>query len=137
MNKRLVRTWSLLGIAAMLLAVFAFGAQPAAASDGTFDVSVYHGINGRSLGLSKELPVDVYIYKDGELLTVIDDFTFKSRIRTSLPAGEYLIEVFSEDLQAFIPSMTVGPADIPEGVKVQMKAVLGENMTPIIRVKIK
>lgn len=132
-----VRIWSFLGIAVMLLALFALGAQPASASDGTFNISVYHGIKGRSLGLSKELPVDVHIHKDDELLTAIDNFTFQSRIRTSLPAGEYLIEVFSEDLQAFIPSMTVGPVDIPAGVKLQMKAVLVENQTPSIRVKIK
>ena len=30
-------------------------------NDGTFDVTVRHSINGRSLGLPKALPVNVYI----------------------------------------------------------------------------
>ena len=40
---------------------FAFSATPAQASEDTFDIYVKHNINGRSLGLDKALPVDVYI----------------------------------------------------------------------------
>jgi len=121
-----------------LVLVLAFGAQTAFASTGTgmFDVSVYHGINGRSLDLSKELPVDITIYKDGNILTVINDFTFKNRIDTQLPAGEYLIEVSSDEAGP-LPSMTVGPVEIPEGAEVRLHARLGEGKTPVIMVKVK
>lgn len=119
-----------------LVLVLAFGAQTAFASTGMFDVSVYHGINGRSLDLSKELPVDITITKDGNLLTVINDFTFKTRIDTQLPAGEYLIEVSSDEAGP-LPSMTVGPVEIPEGAEVRLHARLGEGKTPVIMVKVK
>jgi hypothetical protein len=126
----------LLSIALLLALVFSFTGQAVLASSGTFDVSVYHGINGRSLGLSKELPVDISIYKDGELLTTIVGFTFKSRLETQLPAGEYLITVSSQEAGP-LPSMTVGPVEIPEGAQVDLQARLGANKTPIISVKVR
>lgn len=139
MSKELVRRSGLFLIVAAILAVtLGVGAQPALANEGTFDVSVYHGINGRSLGLSKELPVDVYIYKDGALLTMINDFSFKDRVDfNGLMAGKYKIEVKSEELGIYLPSMTVGPVDIPGDVVIRMNAQLGEGKTPIIKVKIK
>jgi hypothetical protein len=126
----------LLSIALLLALVFSFTGQAVLASSGTFDVSVYHGINGRSLGLSKELPVDISIYKDGELLTTIVGFTFKSRLETQLPAGEYLITVSSQEAGP-LPSMTVGPVEIPAGAQVDLHARLGANKTPIIAVKVR
>jgi hypothetical protein len=127
-------------IAAILVATFGIGAGSALAAGHEFDVSVYHGINGRSLGLglSKELPVDIYVYNDGGLLTVLEGFTFKSRVDLEgLEPGEYKIMVKSQELDAFLPSMTVGPKDIPGGVEVQMHAKLSEGKTPIIKVKVK
>ena len=51
-------------VGALLVAV-ALGvvatASPVHADAHEFDISVYHGINGTSLGLSKELPVTAYI----------------------------------------------------------------------------
>ena len=140
MSKTTVRRGGLVMLmAAILVATFGIGAGSAfAAEHETFDVSVYHGINGRSLGLSKDLPVDVYVYKDGALLTILDDFTFKSRVDIpGLMPGEYRIEVKSEELGIFLPSMTVGPVDIPGGVEVRMNAQLSEGKTPIIKVKVK
>jgi hypothetical protein len=128
------RSWWIAAIALAL--VLALGAQTALASTGTFDVSVYHGINGRSLGLSKDLPVNITIQKDGELLTVIENFTFKSRIHTPLPSGEYLITVESVEAGP-LPSMTVGPVMIPEGVDVRLHAKLGAGGVPTIMVKVK
>ncbi len=125
--------WILALAFALLLSLLA---QTVLASNGTFNVNVYHGINGRSLGLSKELPVDISIYKDGGLLTTIEDFTFKSRLSTPLPAGEYLIMVSSDEAGP-LPSMTVGPVQIPEGANVYLHAKLGANKTPIIAVRVK
>jgi hypothetical protein len=128
------RSWWIAAVALAL--VLTFGAQTALASTGTFDVSVYHGINGRSLGLSKDLPVKITIQKDGAPLAVIDNFTFKSRINTQLPAGEYLITVESPEAGP-LPSMTVGPVMIPEGVEVRLHARLGAGGVPMIMVKVK
>jgi hypothetical protein len=46
--------------------VFAFSPSPVQADSDTFNLDVFHNINGRSLGLDKELPVDVYA--NGELM---------------------------------------------------------------------
>jgi hypothetical protein len=139
MNKKAVQRGGLtLVIAAILMITFGIGAGSALAAGHEFDVSVYHGINGRSLGLSKELPVDIHVYKDGDLLAVLPDFTFKQRADIQgMEPGEYTIMVKSQELGVFIPSMTVGPVDIPGGVDIRMHAKLGEGKTPIVKVKIK
>jgi hypothetical protein len=121
--------------AVALVLLFSFSAQAALAM-GNFDVTVAHNINGRSLGLSKDLPVDITITKDGELLTVISDFRFGDKISTSLPAGEYLITVVSQEAGP-LPSMTVGPVEIPEGVSLFLNARLSGGKTPIVSVTVK
>jgi hypothetical protein len=138
MSKTVVRQGGLVLLMAALLAVtFGIGAGPAlAAGHDTFDVSVYHGIDGRRLDLSKELPVDVYIFNNVGLIGLVTDVTYQERFEASLPAGEYTIQIWSRELQTFLPSMTVGPVDIPEGVDVRMNAQLGEGKTPIIKVKV-
>jgi hypothetical protein len=119
-----------------LAMLFGVGAQGAQAEGHTFDVSVYHGIDGSRLGLSQELPVDIYVYKDGEMLAFIPGFSFMDRIQVQLPAGEYEINVYSPELGAFVESMAVGPVEIPAGVDVRMNAQLGPGQTPVIRVKV-
>jgi len=106
---------------------------PEVHADNTFRVTVIHGINGRSLGLSKELPVVATVIKDGATLTQLN-LSFRDVVETDLPAGEYLIEV--ESLEAGpLPSMTVGPVDIPAGADVRLQARLGAHKVPIIDVK--
>ena len=119
------RSWWIAAIALAL--VLALGAQTALASTGTFDVSVYHGINGRSLGLSKDLPVNITIQKDGELLTVIENFTFKSRIHTPLPSGEYLITVESVEAGP-LPSM------LPNAHLARTESGKPDNHFPALRI---
>lgn len=121
---------------AILGAGFAFAAPRAQASDGTFNVSVYHGINGKALGLSKELPVLAYIYRNGELLATVP-LEFRDRVTTNLPAGNYTIKVFSTELGAFVPSMQVGPVELPEGIKVRLNAQLGAGRIPDLVARVK
>jgi hypothetical protein len=122
----------LLALLALVL-VFSASPQAAFASSDTFDVTVAHNINGRSLGLSKDLPVTIYIQKDGELLTAIPNFRFGDRISTSLPAGQYLITVVSDEAGP-LPSMTVGPVDLTGGLSLFLNARLSANKTPIVAV---
>ena len=70
MNKLFSRIMIVLTLVAVLAGALAFGPTKARAADGTFNVSVYHGINGRALGLSKELPVIATVEKDGQLLAL-------------------------------------------------------------------
>jgi len=98
---------------------------------------VVHGINGRSLGLSKELPVNIIVYKDGAVVAHINDFTFKERFSATLPAGEYKIEVFSQELGKIVPSMTLGPVSIPAGADLLIRAQLSADKTPVLVVKSK
>lgn len=124
-----------LGVLVAVLALgVIFAAAPAKASTGTFDVTVVHGINGRSLGLSKDLPVNVTIYKDGAEFAYINGFTFKERFSAALPAGEYKIEVFSTELGTIVPSMTLGPVEIGAGADLLIRAKLMDG-TPVLTVK--
>jgi hypothetical protein len=135
MNTR--RNWIFALLAAVMLFALVFAAAPAKASDGTWNVNVLHGINGRSLGLSKDLPVDITVYKDGAVLAYINDFTFGERFAAPLPAGEYKIEVFSQELGTIVPSMTLGPVNIPAGADLLIRAQLSGGKTPVLVVKAK
>jgi hypothetical protein len=114
--------------------VFAFSPSPAQANGGTFDLDVFHNINGRSLGLDKELPVDVYVYLEGQELAVLN-FSFGESISAELPAGNYYIEVKLADTDVVV--MSLGPVEIPAGVSVSIRATLGAQKTPTLRVNVK
>ena len=109
---------------------FAFSATPAQANSDTFDIYVKHNINGRSLGLEKALPVDVYI-NGGYGFT----FSFGQSVSTSLPAGNYFIEVKLAGTDTVV--MSLGPTDIPADVDVNIKAKLSAEKTPVLKVKVK
>jgi len=123
------KNWIIAGILTALMFVTAFsGAQPAAASS-DFNLEVSHLINGNKLGVDRDLPVNVYI--NGAL--AIPNFRFGEKVETSLAAGWYTITVFLTDGTP-LPSMTVGPVEIPAGVDVEIKARLA-NETPFLQVK--
>jgi len=133
MNTR--RNWIFGILAAVMVFALVFAAAPAKAQDGTWNVNVVHNINGRSLGLSKDLPVNITVYKDGAPLAYLNDFTFKERFAAALPAGEYTIEVFSTELGTVVPSMTLGPVMIPEGADLLIRAQLSADKTPVLLVR--
>ncbi len=118
----------------VLLAVFAialaFNPAPVQAQSDEFNLTVKHNINGVSLGLDKELEVDVYANGDYAF-----SFTFGETVETSLPADFYLIEVKLAGTDAVV--MTLGPVYIPAGVDVMIKAQLSANKTPALKAKIK
>jgi hypothetical protein len=114
---------------------------PTASADGhEFYLSLYHGINGRSLGLDKDLPVDVYVNTmPGEGDPAIEDFTFKTRIEDlPLPAGEYVFYVtLADSTQTIMQFPPSGKADIPGGVDVSVHAKLSAEKTPTLKVMVK
>lgn len=135
MNVMARRNWwamALVAVAAVLALVMVFGVRSASAENGTFDLTVRHGINGRSLGLEKDLPVDVYV-NDGEEPAF--SFKFKDRIQLTLPAGVYKIDVTLAGEEDVI--MSLEPTNIPAGVDVDIKAKLSANKTPVLKVKVK
>ncbi len=109
---------------------FAFSATPAQASSDTFDIYVKHNINGSSLGLDKALPVDVYLNGSYGFT-----FSFGESVSTSLPAGNYFIEVKLAGTNTTV--MSLGPADIPADADVTVNAKLSAEKTPVLKVKIK
>ena len=135
MNKAYSRIVIVTALIALLAGAFAFAVPQAKAADGTFNISVYHGINGRSLGLDKELPVVATVYKDGAWLAAIP-LEFKERFTADLPAGTYLIEVEAVGVGP-IPSMTVGPVSIPADVDVRIQAQISGAETPILNARVK
>jgi hypothetical protein len=98
-------------------------------------VSVFHGIDGRRLGLSKEFPVNVWIMKGGVLFAKLNDITYQERIEAKLPAGEYTILIESVELGAVIESMTTGPINFSEGDDLRIRANLGVRKIPILTVR--
>jgi hypothetical protein len=138
MNKLFSRMMIVLTLVAVLAGALAFGATKARAADGTFNISVYHGINGKALGLSKELPVIASVYSGDQLIAELP-LAFKDRFSADLPAGTYTImvsAVVGGDLIP-VPSMTVGPVAIPADVDVRLNARLAEGGTPILSVRVK
>jgi hypothetical protein len=109
---------------------FAFNPTLVKADGHLFDLTVKHNINGVSLGLDKDLPVDVYA-NGGYLFT----FTFGETVEASFPEGNYFIEVKLAGTETVV--MSFGPGDIPGGVDVMIKAKLSAGKTPILKVKVK
>jgi hypothetical protein len=130
-----MRMLKLSAFALALVVALAALVMPVQAQDDTFEVTVYHGINGTALGLSKELPVVASIQLNGAPLADLP-LVFKDKITTDLPAGEYLITVVSAEAGP-LPSMTVGPVEIPAGAEVTLHAKLSADKTPIIKASIK
>ena len=107
-----------------VLMFFAAIAPPAFAAENqkvddckSFHLLAAHGINGNRLGLSQELPVDVYVNGDYAFT-----FEFKDTVRAKLPAGEYTITVNLADTNTQV--MSLGPLDIDGCVKVRVVAKL-------------
>jgi hypothetical protein len=121
---------SILASLITIMIVFAFSPSPAQAAGHEFDLYVKHNINGRSLGLDKELPVDVYV--NGGMAF---SFSFGESVSTQLPAGNYFIEVKLSGTDIVV--MSLGPTDIPAGVSVAIRATLGAEKTPTLRVNVK
>ena len=117
------------GLAAVLSIVLLFNVQTASAND-SFDITVKHGINGTSLGLDKDLPVDVYVNGDKAFT-----FSFKDIFSASLPAGEYTIMVKLAGTETVV--MSLGPVDIPAGADVGIRAKLSAEKTPTLKVQVK
>jgi hypothetical protein len=130
MSQTNIKKISIIGMLAALLVAVIFSAVPAKAADDTFDIYVKHNINGRSLGLEKELPVDVYV--NGNYAFT---FEFKQDFTAPLPAGEYTFEVKLAGTDTTV--MSFGPAEIPAGVDVNVKAKLSADKTPVLKVKVK
>jgi hypothetical protein len=133
-----VRFWSAF---ALLIAVVMLTslAVPGASANDTFEVTVYHQINGKSAGailfddpkaLPKALPVDVYV--NGGL--AFEDLKFGKMEKATLPAGEYTFTVNLANTNTQI--MSFGPAEIPAGAEVVVRAKL-INQTPTLAVKVK
>ena len=132
MNK-LKSSRSILSLTLAFVLVFASAAfaTDASAQSGTFNLMVEHNINGKDLGLDKELPVNVFI--NGNL--VISDFQFGEMVSTALPAGSYRVNVTLLDGTP-LPSMDLGPVTIPAGVDVSIQAILDNTDTPVLSVQV-
>ena len=135
-----MRNWQILAPLAVMVMMLAL-IVPVVGADDTFDVTVYHKINGKSAGailagdpatFTKELPVDVYV--NGGL--VWEDFKFGEMQKAELPAGEYTIKVTLANQPIEDAIMTLGPTPIPAGVDVVITAKL-INQTPTLAVKVK
>lgn len=130
------RSWIIIVLAiALVLPLFAGIRSASAAAEGNFDLTVYHGIKGDELGLSRELPVNIWVYRDGYQFAKLSGFEFRERINLELPAGNYKIMIESVELGVVIDSMTLGPVDIPEGANLAIRASLATGQIPVLTVR--
>ena len=114
------------------LQVKGVASEPVMPSDGTFDVTVRHSIDGRRLGLNKALPVNVYI--NGNL--AIPGFEFGDKVQTALRGGTYNITVTLADGTP-LPSMSLSGVEIPAGADVIINAKLTADKTPVLYARVK
>lgn len=132
------RAWKFASVLLALVIMFSAVATPAFAGtkpppvpppDGkceSFSLLAIHGVNGKPLGLPKELPVDVYV-NGGYAFT----FEFKDTVGPlTLPAGEYTITV---NLAGTVTQvMSLGPVNIPGCTKVVVKARLVDGVPTLV-----
>lgn len=126
------RLWIVAVLFGLVMSV-ALVVPTASADSHTFNISIYHGINGRSLGLEKDLPVDIYV--NNTLPEFLEEVEFKDRLETQLPAGNYTFDVKLAGTNTTV--MSFGPADIPAGVDVSVHAKLSAQKTPFLKVSVK
>jgi hypothetical protein len=122
--------FSMFGVLFVMILTFAISTAPAKAAENTFGIYVKHDINGRSLGLEKALPVDVYV--NGQKAFT---FGFGDSFSAELPAGIYSIDVKLAGTNTTV--MSLGPVEIPAGADVTIKAQLSANKTPTLHVNVK
>ena len=126
--------FSKLSIFAIVLAIavgFAFSISPVQAMEGEMVyLRVSHRINGRALGLDKELPVDIWV-NDAPFLVGV---TFGTSARFEVPAGGYSVEIYfaGSDPMEVDPIMSLD-AMLEGGAKVDLTATLGAGKTPTLR----
>jgi hypothetical protein len=123
-----LRKWSKWTSVIALVALLA-GSQ--ASAEENFKITIIHNINGTSLGLDKDLPVDIYV--NGA--NAIQNVTFRQTIETMLEAGTYTFEVKLAGTSTTV--MSFGPAEVPAGAYVTARARLGSGKTPFLDVKVR
>lgn len=71
-----------------------------------FYISFAHLIDGTKLGLSQELPVIVEVYYGpNQKLLQSFELSYREMYNTRYMRGDYLIKVYSEELQAYVETM--------------------------------
>lgn len=124
-------------IAMVLIAMtlsLVFTVAPALAAEKTAKFTFVHAINGVKIHLSRELPVDIQIFRNGKLHHTIMDFKLHQRISMELPAGTYKFVVLNHATGKMIASKTVV---VKGGAAVRVRAELNAKKVPTLNVKIK
>ena len=125
--------FSKLSIFAVVIAIavgFAFSISPVQADGHEVYLRVSHRINGRALGLDKELPVDIWV--NGE--PFLESVPFGTSARFEVPAGQYNIKIYlaGSNPAEVSPIMSLS-AFLEGGLKVDLTATLGEGKAPVLR----
>ncbi|MGB5844119.1 MAG: hypothetical protein WBG94_06735 [Anaerolineales bacterium] len=121
---------AMVAIAAVMAIVLVYNIQPASANSNTFDLIFKHSNYGTSLGLDKDLPVDVYV-NGAKAFT----FSFKEIYKTSLPEGKYDIVVKIADTEDVVMSFL--GANIPAGIDLSIRAKFSAENVPTLKVQVK
>jgi len=112
----------------------AFTAAPALAAERTAKITFVHAINGVKINLSRELPVDIQIFRNGKLHHTIMDFKLHQRVTMELPAGTYRFVVINHMTGKILATKT---SVIKGGAAARVRAELNAKKVPVLNVKIK
>ncbi len=126
-------------ILAVLAVVLAFGLlvtpQPAQAASTDIKVTFVHAIAGPKIGLSRGMPVDVRILKNGNRFDTLVNLKYKTRIATELRVNTYTFEVYSREQAKVISSLTFNAAQLTPGDKLVIRLMLDASNTLVMVIK--
>ena len=128
-------------ILAALAASLAFGLfltpQPAQAAVTNIKVTFVHAIDGKKLGLSRGMPLEVRIYKRDNTTRFETEpvIRYKSRLPIILLPTTYRVVVYSTEQRKVISSMTINALNLKPGDRVVIRFELNTKGTPVSSVR--
>ena len=125
------RSVVVLVLIAMILSLV-FVVAPALAAERDAKVTFVHAVNGVKIHQTRELPVDIQIFKAGKLHHTLMSFKYHQRFSLELPAGSYKFMVLNHATGKTLASKT---AVIKGGATVRLRFMLDVKEVPFLQLK--
>jgi hypothetical protein len=125
----------LAGLAVALLFGLLVTPQPALAVPNDIKVTFVHAIAGPKISLSRGMPVDVRILKNGNLFDTLANLKFRTRIVTELRVNTYTFQVYSREQGKVISSLTLNASDLKPGQRLVIRLTLDASNTPVMAIR--
>jgi hypothetical protein len=126
---------------AALAASLAFGLlltpRPAQAAVTNIKITFVHAIDGKKLGLSRGMPLEVRVYKGSNTTRFETEpiLRYRMRYQIILQPITYRVEVYSKEQRRVISSMTIDALTLKPGDRVVIRFELDASGTPVSSVR--